>query len=62
MIFNFSVVSPIFNLNKQKQAASRECPNLCLVMLGNAPKGSWRPVEQNIKAIGDSLGNAQRGL
>jgi hypothetical protein len=31
-------------------------------MLGNAPKSSWRPFEQNLKDIGDSLGNTQRGL
>jgi hypothetical protein len=35
----------------------RKCPNLCQDTLENAPKSSWRPLEQY---IGDSLGNAQR--
>jgi hypothetical protein len=28
--------------------------------LGNVLKGSWRPFEQHLKGIGDSLGNTQR--
>jgi hypothetical protein len=30
-------------------------------MLGNAHKSSWRPFEQNLKDIGNFLGNTQRG-
>jgi hypothetical protein len=59
-------MSLICNLNEHKHAALREmlrkCPNLCRDTLGNEPISSWRPFEQNLKGIGDSLGNAQRGL
>jgi hypothetical protein len=58
---NFYDVSPFFNLKEQKYAASRElykkCPNLCQDTLGNAPKSSWRPFQQNLKGIVNSLGN-----
>jgi hypothetical protein len=30
--------------------------------VGNEPNSSWRPFEQNLKGIGDSLENAQKGL
>jgi hypothetical protein len=30
--------------------------------VGNEPKSSWRPFELNLKDIGDSLENAQKGL
>jgi hypothetical protein len=29
---------------------------------GNVPKSSYRPFEQNLKGIGNSLGNAKIGL
>jgi hypothetical protein len=36
--------------------------NLHRDTLGNASKNSWRPFEQYLKGIGDSLENAQRVL
>ncbi len=38
---------------------SQGARHLCWDMLGNEPKSSWRPFEQNLKGIGDSLGNAE---
>ncbi len=37
----------------------RKCPNLCRDMLGNAPKSSWKPFEQYLQVVGDTLGNKQ---
>jgi hypothetical protein len=67
MILNFPVVSPIFNINKQKHPALREvlrkCPNLCRDTLGNAPKraelkGYWRLFGKCPNRIGDLFSNA----
>ncbi len=53
----------IFNLNKEKHAALREmstkCSRLCQGTLGNAPKSSWRSLEQYLQGIGNSLGNGK---
>jgi hypothetical protein len=60
---HFYVAFLIFSFKKQKPAASREilrkCPNLCRDTLGNAPKSSWRPFQEYLKCIGNSLGNAR---
>ncbi len=40
----------------------KEMPKLCLDLLGNVSKSSWRPFEKSLKGISDSLGNAQRAL
>jgi hypothetical protein len=62
--FILSVESLIFNLKKQKHAASREmkrkCPNYAEILLGNVSKSSWRPFQKYLKGISDDLGNAQR--
>ncbi len=40
----------------------KEMPKLCLDLLGNVFKSSWRPFEKYLKGIDNSLGNAQRVL
>jgi hypothetical protein len=64
MVCEFSVASSIFNLinrNKLLLGKLKKQPNQCQDTLGNEPKSFWRPFKQNLKGIGDYLGNAQRG-
>jgi hypothetical protein len=58
----FCCVFYFFYLSKFNHTDLREMlnerPKVCWDMLGNAPTGFGRPVEQRVKGIGDSLGNA----
>ncbi len=61
-IYISSVHSWLTNRNTLLQGNCRGSAQIYAGTLGNASKSSWRPFEQYLKSVGDSLGNTQRVL